>query len=148
MQFAIWSYFSFDKLFGFFIIADSVSLSMKDHHRVVKLMHILLNLGHSFEQRFGHFGTQKRQHQPVLENVVQIFIVLCQSSRIYHCVYYQILKVVSHQLHKIKFSLWKMPICRQTKERTCQNTTTDRKVRSGDQQLSSNEASHAMSIHK
>ena len=57
------------------VLNHSILLSMEDDNRQTKLTGLLLNPFYRNQQRFGHFYAQKRYHESILEDSMQIIIL-------------------------------------------------------------------------
>lgn len=68
-----------------------ILLSVKNDHRIVKSLVVIFDPINRVKQGFSHFCRQKWNHEPILKDVVHIFIVFRQRSRVYHRVYDQVL---------------------------------------------------------
>jgi hypothetical protein len=139
---------AFDELFRVFVADDRVLLPVEDDDGQVEGVDVLLDPVERVEEGLGHLGREEGDHQPVLEDVVHVLVVLGQRSGVYHGIDNQVFEVVPQLLHEQQLALREVPVGRQPQERTRDKAPADLDFRPLNQQLYRDEGSHAVGVHE
>lgn len=86
MQFAVWTHLLLHKYFGVLVAEDGVLFAVEHHDWEVEPGHVLFDPIYCVEEGFGHFGAEEGNHEAVLEDIMEFFVVFGEGGWVYHSV--------------------------------------------------------------